>query len=215
MQLAQMLKQKTAVATPALRVDEQAAVLSAENLSDFVKRLAQITNFTAQLQKLVGADNPVFEPVRPLLKAISELSRACNASMQDAMCNIHRPRVACRAAATVAQPRGGLSWDLAPLQCDACPRSAPKPRASVTAADHQQLDELHKKIRYWYDDGKIKKIVEQLQQQKKVPAVNCRHRCTFCVACGRPSLTRSSDATGMQACVCRRNRARPRTLCYA
>ena len=109
-QLAQMLKQTTSVAAPALRVAEQAAVLSAENLSDFVKRLAQITNFTAQLQKLVGADNPVFEPVRPLLKAISELSRACDASMQDAAHNIHRPSVACRAAATVVQPRGGLSW---------------------------------------------------------------------------------------------------------
>ncbi len=96
-----MLKQTTSVATPALRVDEQ-AVLSAENLSDFVKRLALITNFTAQLQKLVGADHPVFEPVRPLLKAISELSRACDASIQDATHNIYRPSVVYCAAATAA-----------------------------------------------------------------------------------------------------------------
>ena len=78
-----MLEQKTAVATPALRVDEQAALLSAENLSDFIQTLAKITSFTSLVQKLNGADNPVFEPVRPLLKAISELSRACNVSIQD------------------------------------------------------------------------------------------------------------------------------------
>jgi hypothetical protein len=70
---------------------------------------------------------------------------------------------------------------LASLRCGACPRSAPKRRDSVTAADHQQLGELNKKITSWYQD-RIKNVA-----QKKVPAVNCRHRCAVCVAFGRVS----------------------------